>query len=57
MNSGEKYTGFAIALAWPATWCKQSGAWYDPLTSFLGFSKTIIIKWAMLQWFWSIQKN
>jgi hypothetical protein len=39
MNSGEKHTGFAIALAWPATWCKQSGAWYDPLTSFLGFNK------------------
>lgn len=33
------YTGFAIALAWPETLCKQAGAWYDGLTSFLGFSK------------------
>lgn len=39
MSSEEKYTGFAIALAWPATYCKQSGAWYDPLSSFLGFNE------------------
>ncbi len=24
-------TGFAIALAWPQTWCKQPNAWYDAL--------------------------
>jgi hypothetical protein len=24
-----KYNGFAIALAWPETFCKQAGAWYD----------------------------
>ncbi|MBW6535829.1 MAG: hypothetical protein K0B11_12550 [Mariniphaga sp.] len=39
MDKKQKYTGFAIALAWPATYCKQPGAWYDPLTSFLGFNE------------------
>ncbi len=33
------YTGFGIALAWPQTYCKQAGAWYDPITSFFGFNK------------------
>jgi len=32
-------TGFAIALAWPATFCKQPGAWYDRFTHFIGISK------------------
>lgn len=39
MNTRDKYTGFAIALAWPRTWCKQSNAWYDGLMVALGFSK------------------
>ncbi len=30
---------FAIALAWPATYCKQAGAWYEPVTTFLGFNR------------------
>ncbi len=34
-----QYTGFAIAIAWPETYCKQPGYWYDKITSFLGFSK------------------
>lgn len=33
------HTGFAIALAWPRTACKQAGAWYDGLMDLLGFSK------------------
>jgi hypothetical protein len=33
------YTGFAIAIAWPETLCKQAGAWYDGLMNILGFSK------------------
>ncbi|MFW5753346.1 MAG: DUF6695 family protein [Marinilabiliaceae bacterium] len=31
-------TGFAIALAWPATYCKQPGSWYDPITHHLKIS-------------------
>ncbi len=33
---GETHTGFAIAIAWPSTFCKQPGSWYDPLTLWLG---------------------
>ena len=33
------YTGFAIALAWPQTYCKQSGAWYDGIMNILGLSQ------------------
>lgn len=32
-------TGIAIALAWPQTYCKQPGAWYDPITLLLGINK------------------
>jgi len=39
MSPEEKYTGFAIAIAWPQTYCKQPGAWYDPITLFLGINK------------------
>lgn len=31
--------GFGVALAWPETWCKQPGSWYDGLMGFLGFSR------------------
>jgi len=30
---------YALILAWPATKCKQAGAWYDGLMHYLGFSK------------------
>lgn len=30
--------GFAIALAWPQTWCKQAGSWYEAITRVLGFN-------------------
>jgi hypothetical protein len=33
-----KYSGFAIAIAWPATFCKQPGSWYDSLAGRLGIS-------------------
>jgi hypothetical protein len=40
MNRNEnKYSGFAIAIAWPQTLCKQPGSWYDPLTGWLGISR------------------
>lgn len=39
MNLENKYSGFAIAIAWPETYCKQPGAWYDPLTLFLGINQ------------------
>ncbi len=30
--------GFAIALAWPETRCKQAGAWYDSMLNYLGIN-------------------
>ncbi len=33
------HNGFAIALAWPETLCKQAGAWYDAPLSYLGFNR------------------
>lgn len=32
-------TGFAIAIAWPELYCKQSGGWYEPLTQLLGVNR------------------
>ncbi len=34
----KNHTGFAIAIAWPETYCKQPGYWYDEMMNFLGFS-------------------
>jgi hypothetical protein len=39
MANRNKHTGIAIALAWPQTYCKQPGAWYDPITLLLGINK------------------
>ena len=39
MSIEKNETGFAIALAWPHTWCKQPNAWYDKLMLQLGISK------------------
>lgn len=39
MAAAVKNTGFAIALAWPQTFCKQPGSWYDPLARRLGLNK------------------
>ncbi len=39
MTERIKHTGMAIALAWPQTYCKQPGAWYDPITLVLGINK------------------
>jgi len=33
------YNGWALALAWPDTYCRQAGAWYDCLTDWLGISQ------------------
>ncbi len=33
------HDGFAIALAWPETWCKQAGAWYDYPMYLLGINR------------------
>jgi hypothetical protein len=38
MKLKDKPSGFAIALAWPQTWCKQPNAWYDSLMLKLGLS-------------------
>jgi len=34
------HNGFAIALAWPETYCKQVGVWYDHLLKWVGINKT-----------------
>ncbi len=39
MTIAEIHTGFAIALAWPQTYCKQPGSWYDGLSNILGISR------------------
>lgn len=33
------HNGFAIALAWPETLCKQAGTWYDPMLYYLGINR------------------
>lgn len=33
------HNGIALILAWPQTFCKQPGSWYDPLMHGLGISK------------------
>lgn len=38
------YTGFAIAIAWPETYCKQSDSWYDGILHLLGMSKNYYYK-------------
>jgi hypothetical protein len=38
MSSDSRFTGFAIALAWPETFCKQPGSWYDSLMNKTGIS-------------------
>ncbi len=40
----KKQTGFAIAIAWPETWCKQSGAWWDNFINWLGISQNHYFK-------------
>jgi len=39
MTGQNQNSGWAIALAWPETWCKQAGGWYEFITRGLGFSK------------------
>lgn len=36
MGVVKKFTGFAIAIAWPETYCRQSDIWYDVPLNFLG---------------------
>jgi len=38
LKTQKKHTGFAIAIAWPQTYCKQPGTWYDPITRLLGIN-------------------
>ena len=38
MGNSLKHTGLAIAIAWPETFCKQPGSWYDPLALRLGLN-------------------
>jgi len=34
-----KYTGTAIALAWPRTYCKRANTWYDGILKLLGINE------------------
>jgi len=38
------HSGFAIAIAWPATLCKQPNSWYDMPLRWLGFNKNWFYK-------------
>ncbi len=38
------HEGFAVALAWPGTYCKQAGAWYDGFMRLLGFNRNYFYK-------------
>lgn len=40
----DKHTGFAIALAWPATLCKQPNSWYDIPLRWFGINKNWFYK-------------
>lgn len=33
------HDGIGIALAWPQTWCKQAGGWYDGVMRAVGFNR------------------
>ena len=33
------HNGFAIAIAWPETKCKEPNSWYDPIMKYLGFNQ------------------
>lgn len=39
MSQNLEHTGFAIAVSWPETYCKQPGDWYDGLAKAIGISK------------------
>lgn len=39
MMSKNRRTGFAIAIAWPELYCKQSGGWYEPITQLFGINR------------------
>lgn len=37
--SSRSFDGFAVALAWPETYCKQAGSWYDIPMYYLGINR------------------
>lgn len=39
MSKDKRYTGFAIAIAWPDTYCRQANSWYDSFLKLLGINK------------------
>ena len=39
LQASNSFSGFAIALAWPETFCKLSGSWYDRITGLFGISQ------------------
>jgi hypothetical protein len=39
VTNAQKNTGIAIAIAWPQTYCKQPGEWYDKLFPLIGINK------------------
>lgn len=39
LNTSAENTGFAIAIAWPETYCKQAGNWYDSFLNKIGIAR------------------
>jgi hypothetical protein len=39
VRPNQRHRGIAIALAWPQTFCKEPGSWYDPVTRWLGINR------------------
>ena len=39
MSISKNHNGFAIAIAWPETFCKQANAWYDILMYYFGVNR------------------
>ena len=37
--SSKNYSGIAIALAWPETYCRQAGGWYDAILTSVGICR------------------
>jgi hypothetical protein len=39
LSTGSVHNGWAIAIAWPETWCKRAGAWYDGVMRLLAVNR------------------
>lgn len=39
LSAAGAHNGWAIAIAWPETWCKRAGAWYDVIMRLLAVNR------------------